>query len=139
MNQAIKLLRTFILLSLLVWSWFYIYGQKVIQPPVDVLQDLYNYYQTWTHTTLWEYQTDIDQLIRVKQAYLDDFLYAETIQYYLSGTYADTIDKTVLKKLNMIDNVIEDIENKMKLVKVPFYIYREQEMKKIEEKEVDLK
>jgi len=66
-------------------------------------------------------------------------LYAETIQYYLSGTYADTIDKTVLKKLNMIDNVIEDIENKMKLVKVPFYIYREQEMKKIEEKEVDLK
>jgi len=121
MKQFIRLLRTVFITILICWAWFFIYSQRQEQPQVDRVQYLYNFYQTSWYNFQREYERDIEELQRLKQADLDSLSYKETILFYRDGTYDTWISETMLKRFSMIDEAIWQAQSWIKKISDPDY------------------
>ena len=120
MNQFGRLLRTIIIIWVLWWVWFFIYWQKQ-DVQIDNVQKIYDYYLSSWYDNKREYEKDIEQLSREKQALLDTLNYKETILFYKDGSYSDTIKEWTRNRFLMIDEAITTARERVKELKTPDY------------------
>lgn len=103
-KKSSRLLRTILVIAITFGVWVFIYAQK--ESSRDYAR---------------ETKKQIEELTWQKQWLLDTLNYKQTIQFFQSGTYSDSINPDTLRELLSIDNELFQAKEKLKTIPVPDY------------------